>query len=163
MTRAAAASERRQWAAEPSISIANQEGHETWVQSFRGHDINTALQEDFDLPPAHPVGAWQRRFGRHQVLRPQSLLLEDRFRGQSALPYSDRQVRVVMEDQEVANRKAMSGEIHYASFHLILENYPLHRESESKGDYRTVLMVNCFQPAGDAKLRQRTLPRRAAG
>ena len=64
---------------------------------------------------------------------------------------------------EVANRKAMSGEIHYASFHLILENYPLHRESESKGDYRTVLMVNCFQPAGDAKLRQLTLPRRAAG
>ena len=151
--------------AEPSISIAKQEGHETCVQSFRGHEINTALQEDFDLPRLTPwvlgnVDSPGIKYFDRNPCFPYFWKIDT---AGNQLPYSDRQVLVVMEDQEVANRKAMSGEIHYAWFHLILENYPLHRESESKGDYRTVLMVNCFQPAGDAKLRQLTLPRRAAG
>ena len=121
--------------------LAKEQGHDTWVELFRAHDVRN-VQDDMDFSAAHDVGNRQRRtrWGNHYFARNPYFWKIDTAGNQ--LPYMDRQVRVVIENQEVANLRSMAGEVHYSSFYLTLENYPLYRESEAKGDYRTVLLVN---------------------
>jgi peptide/nickel transport system substrate-binding protein len=55
------------------------------------------------------------------------------------LPYLDGINRTTVESRDVANIKVIAGEVDVAGFDLVLENYPLYKENESKGGYRTML------------------------
>ena len=120
--------------------LAKEQGHDTWVELFRAHDVRN-VQDDMDFPRLTPwVIDSVDSVGNHYFARNPYFWKIDTAGNQ--LPYMDRQVRVVIENQEVANLRSMAGEVHYSSFYLTLENYPLYKESEAKGNYRTVLMVN---------------------
>jgi len=54
------------------------------------------------------------------------------------LPYIDRIVHDVVENIEVINLKAVSGEIDMQHRHITWENYPLFIQNQSKGDYRVL-------------------------
>ncbi|MGC8971481.1 MAG: ABC transporter substrate-binding protein [bacterium] len=68
------------------------------------------------------------------------------------LPYIDRIAASVVENAEVVNIKALSGELDFQFKHIILNNYPLLKENEVKGGYNvllwpTALGSNCaFMP-----------------
>lgn len=57
------------------------------------------------------------------------------------LPYIDRIVHDFIEDSEVINLKAMSGEIDFQGRHISFDNYPLFAENAEKGDYRIVKFI----------------------
>jgi peptide/nickel transport system substrate-binding protein len=58
------------------------------------------------------------------------------------LPYIDRIVHDFIEDKEVINLKAMSGELDFQGRHIAFENYPLFAENAEKGEYRIVKFIN---------------------
>lgn len=55
------------------------------------------------------------------------------------LPYIDRMVDRLYENQEILNMKVIAGEMDIASFNLLLKDYPLFRENETRGNYRTFM------------------------
>jgi len=55
------------------------------------------------------------------------------------LPYLDRVEVEVMSDAEVATGAMISGEIDFDGFTTSISNYPLYRQYEEEGNYRTVL------------------------
>jgi peptide/nickel transport system substrate-binding protein len=55
------------------------------------------------------------------------------------LPYIDRIVMDLIEDTEVMNLKAMAGEVDMQCRFMKFSNYPLFKQNEDKGDYRTAL------------------------
>ena len=57
------------------------------------------------------------------------------------LPYIDRIVHDFIEDPEVINLKAMSGEIDFQGRHISFDNYPLFAENAEKGDYRIIRFI----------------------
>ncbi len=58
------------------------------------------------------------------------------------LPYVDRVVMEYVSDLEVANMKAVSGELTVAGLDLLLSNYPVIKDGEQAGDYRTVMVYS---------------------
>jgi len=68
------------------------------------------------------------------------------------LPYIDRISASIVENAEVVNMKALSGELDFQYKHITLNNYPLLKENEAKGGYSvllwpTALGSNCaFMP-----------------
>jgi peptide/nickel transport system substrate-binding protein len=58
------------------------------------------------------------------------------------LPYIDRIVHDFIEDPEVINLKAMSGELDFQGRHIKFENYPLFAENAEKGNYRIVKFIS---------------------
>jgi peptide/nickel transport system substrate-binding protein len=55
------------------------------------------------------------------------------------LPYIDRVVVDIVSDAEVATGKMISGEIDFDGFATDISNYPLYKQHEEEGDYRTIL------------------------
>jgi len=55
------------------------------------------------------------------------------------LPYIDRYVGRLYEDKEVLVMKILSGEIDLSAFNLGLEDYPVLKKNEEKGNYRTTM------------------------
>ena len=55
------------------------------------------------------------------------------------LPYLDRNVLLLVESQEVVALKTISGEASVSSFALTLQDWPLYKENEERGDYRAHL------------------------
>jgi peptide/nickel transport system substrate-binding protein len=55
------------------------------------------------------------------------------------LPYLDRNVLILVESQEVVALKTIAGEADVSSFALTLQNWPLYKENEERGDYRALL------------------------
>lgn len=55
------------------------------------------------------------------------------------LPYIDRIDSVVVTDAEVAQGKMIAGEVDYNGFITTTKNYPLYKQNEERGGYRTIL------------------------
>jgi peptide/nickel transport system substrate-binding protein len=58
------------------------------------------------------------------------------------LPYADSLIIEYVTDLEVMNLKAISGEIHVAGLDMLLINYPVIKEGEQAGNYRTALVYS---------------------
>lgn len=56
------------------------------------------------------------------------------------LPYIDRIDNVLIDDGEIANLEAMAGELDYLYNHAQLRKYPIYKENEQNGGYRTRIM-----------------------
>ncbi len=52
------------------------------------------------------------------------------------LPYIDRIEHMIVENAQMVNLRAMSGEVDMQLRHITFENYPLFQENKEKGDYR---------------------------
>ena len=58
------------------------------------------------------------------------------------LPYIDRIEHIFVENSEIVNLKAIAGDFDFQGRHTNLQNYPLFKESEETGDYRTLVWPN---------------------
>jgi len=118
--------------------IAKKEGYDEWWQCFNFHQLGGDSQQDVDLPTLDP---WTLRkidtYGNKYYRRNPYYWKVDIAGNQ--LPYVEGQDRILVEDLEVLNLKAIAGEFTYASWQLALKNYPLYKKGEKKGNYRTML------------------------
>ena len=90
------------------------------VELFRAHDVGN-VQDDMDFPRLTPwVIDSVDSVGNHYFARNPYFWKIDTAGNQ--LPYMDRQVRVVIENQEVANLRSMAARSTTPSFYLTLEN-----------------------------------------
>ena len=58
------------------------------------------------------------------------------------LPYIDRIEHIFVENSEIVNLKAIAGDFDFQGRHTNLQNFPLFKESEETGDYRTLVWPN---------------------
>ena len=119
--------------------IAKKEGYEYWWELFKvvrnpGYnqwniDVNLPTLDTYVIKKiALDYQVWERNPYFWQV---------DTVGNQ--LPYIDTLIDRLYGNQEVLNMKVMSGEIDLASFSLLLSDYPLLKESEKRGNYRTFM------------------------
>jgi peptide/nickel transport system substrate-binding protein len=55
------------------------------------------------------------------------------------LPYIDKMSYVLVQDPEAIKLKAIAGEVDFEGLHSILKDYPLYKQNEAAGKYRTLL------------------------
>ncbi|NPV80310.1 MAG: ABC transporter substrate-binding protein [Firmicutes bacterium] len=60
------------------------------------------------------------------------------------LPYIDRIFVMVVKDFEMVNMKITSGEVDFAGFNTLLENYPLYRQVAKRNNYRVLMWQDVF-------------------
>jgi len=63
------------------------------------------------------------------------------------LPYIDRIVDRLYENQEILNMKVTAGEIDIVSFNLLLGDYPLFKENEKRGNYHAFMWKSAIGAA----------------
>jgi len=117
--------------------LAKKEGYDNWWQAFKFHMDSLCTQQDPNLPTFHP---WilKKRTPTLEIFERNPYYHKIDTAG-NQLPYIDELVSNVAGDMETANLKVISGEIDFAGMGLSLQNYPLYKENEKKGDYRILL------------------------
>ncbi len=60
------------------------------------------------------------------------------------LPYIDRIETQLVSNREVLNGMIMSGELDFAAYQTDIRNYPMYKQYEEKGGYRTITWTNGF-------------------
>ena len=121
-------------------AIAKEEGFNSWIDAFVFHYNGQTGQNDFDI--------------NMPVLKPWKLTRVDEFGNKfyernpyywkvdtegNQLPYIDRQVRLIVSEPEVVKLKVQSGEIDYGFYNLRVEDLPILKAGEEKGNYKTIL------------------------
>ena len=121
-------------------AIAKEEGFNSWIDAFVFHYNGQTGQNDFDI--------------NMPVLKPWKLTRIDEFGNKfyernpyywkvdtegNQLPYIDRQVRLIVSEPEVVKLKVQSGEIDYGFYNLRVEDLPILKAGEEKGNYKTIL------------------------
>jgi len=120
--------------------LAKGEGYDHWWQAFHFHGISMTHQQDPNLPTLHPWVLKKRTPTLEIFERNPYYWMVDTAGNQ--LPYIDELVSNVAGDVETANLKVISGEIDLVGMGLSLQNYPLYKENEKKGNYRVLLWQN---------------------
>jgi len=114
--------------------LAKKEGFDNWWDCLHYHYWWAPLK-DLNKPTMYPwilkeVGTTYKVFERN----PYYPVVDS---AGNQLPYIDKIVATII-DPEVYQLKITSGEADVAYVHTSLENYPLYKENEEKGDYRVV-------------------------
>lgn len=119
---------------------AKAEGFDNWQARFGVKaDLNYGVQEP-DLPvldPWVPVSNDSQR----QVYERNSYYFKVDTEG-NQLPYVDRVIVEYAADLEVMNLKTISGELSVAGLDMLLVNFPVIKQGEEEGDYRTALVFS---------------------
>jgi peptide/nickel transport system substrate-binding protein len=122
--------------------LAKEEGYSSWPLMFGAHGIIQGIWElatmPIDCPTVMPfMGEKVDSFGNRYYVRNPYYWKVDTEGNQ--LPYIDKSVRILVEDNEVQNLKGIAGE--YTNFGWGgLTSLPMYRENAEKGDYHIVLM-----------------------
>jgi len=117
--------------------LAAEEGYETVLNAFWFHADSGPTQQDAELPTLRPWMLKERTTTQEIFERNPYFWKVDNEGNQ--LPYADTVIANIVSDMETANLKIIAGEIDFAGMPLNLENYPLYRENEKQGNYRTLL------------------------
>ena len=131
--------------------MATDAGHEQWYQLYndKGNRMNNAeIPVIFPwgpnvLPPKSPISL--KRNPYYWKVDPEG----------NQLPYIDAVEFVIVEGGDVLNLRAASGEVDMQLRQITMANYPIFKDSEEKGDYRTMLWGQGF--ATDTALHCNTL------
>ena len=118
--------------------IAKKEEFESWWQGFLFHNTLDDAQQDFDRPrliPWVPVRE-DTAANRYYERNPYYWKIDT---AGNQLPYIDVQARILVENVEVRDAKAIAGEFDHVAFRLLLDKYTLLKEGEAKGDYHVDL------------------------
>ena len=128
---------------EDADKLAKEEGFDGWFQAYTVHSLAIDLaQSDLDLPVLMPwllkeIGPDFRVFERNPyywAVDPEG----------NQLPYIDEITGRLFADQESYTMAAISGEFDIAGLWINRKDYPLCRENEAKGGYRTFLWDNTW-------------------
>jgi len=119
--------------------LAKEEGYDNWWQCFNFH-ANAKWRQDVNLPVNFPwilkkISTTKRIYERN----PYYWMVDT---AGNQLPYADKMVVEIVANAEVYNLKAISGELSYAGYELTLDNYPLYKKNEERGDYEVRLWDN---------------------
>lgn len=113
--------------------LAEEEGFDSWYQLHGHHAAQLPTQIDADRPTLLP---WvlESADSSRKIFRRNPYYWKVDTEG-NQLPYIDK-VRIdYVDNPEVANLKAISGDVDIAGMELLMENIPLIKQNESKGDY----------------------------
>ena len=119
--------------------LAKAAGHDNWYQLLRSHwGLEIQSREDVDLPS---IDTWvldevdaagNKYFSRN----PYYWKIDT---AGNQLPYIDEQTRQLFDSMETIHLQVINGELSYAAFHSVLNNYPLYKSNEAEGGYRVLL------------------------
>ncbi len=117
--------------------VAKEEGFDRWQDCFNYHMRHDwVYPEDFNCPVLDP---WiPKKKSPTQVIFERNPYYWKVDTEGNQLPYIDREIQMIVSDYEVLKLKGMSGEFTHMAAGGIGE-YPLYKESEKKGGYRTML------------------------
>jgi len=123
--------------------IAKKEGYDYWWQCFNFHSMGSKTQQDLDFPT---LNTWILRKiddyqNRYYERNPYYWKIDTTG---NQLPYIDEQIVYQVANTEVANLKAIAGELSLAGQRLSIENYPLYKKNEKKGNYRVMLWAEPY-------------------
>ncbi|MCX7795590.1 MAG: ABC transporter substrate-binding protein [bacterium] len=120
-------------------SIVKESGFQAWYQLF-------SQKMDQRLNPDRPtLRAWKLKTS---ATAPLVIYERNPFYWKidpegNQLPYIDRIQMSLMENKDMINLKAMTGELDFQHRHIIARNYTLFKENEKKGDYRVLRWKGC--------------------
>ena len=121
------------------VAFSHKSEWDSWVDAFVHH--NNRYFEDTTLPRLDP---WilKTRFGVQRMIAERNPYYwgVDQFGNQ--LPYIDRVVYNCVENAEVAQLKAIAGEITAQGRHMKMSSYPVLQENRDKGNYTVKLWPN---------------------
>lgn len=117
--------------------LAKEEGYDYWWQAFQFHNDPYTSQQDPNLPTTHPWVLKERTPTLEIFVRNPYFYKIDTAGNQ--LPYIDEEVANIVGSLETINMKIISGEVDITGMPTSLQNYPLYKENEEKGDYRTLM------------------------
>ncbi len=116
--------------------LAQEEGYDEWWMALNYHRDDSSWEQDVNLPTLGPWVITRVRPTEKVAERNPYFWQVDTAGNQ--LPYVDRIVCKMVTDVEALNMGLVSGELDYAGFNLLMENYPLYKENEDDGDYRVL-------------------------
>lgn len=124
---------------EKLMEIAKQEGYNNWSQLFLAKSSCSFLDPTITLnfPTLCAFVIQSRGLNQTTLVRNPYYWKIDPDGNQ--LPYIDRIQASLVENLEIYNMKIINGEVDFAAAHTGLENYPLYKENEDKGNYRVFL------------------------
>ncbi len=118
--------------------LAKEEGFDAWWKGFTHHFDYMETRQDLDLPTVYPWQLSKITAGGDKFFDRNPYYWKIDTAG-NQLPYIDRQHKMIVGNAEIFNLKAIAGELDRAQFYLTLENYPLYKEGEEKGNYKVTL------------------------
>ena len=119
--------------------LAKAAGHDNWFQLLRSHwGLEIQSREDVDLPS---IDTWvleevDAAGNKYFTRNPYYWKIDT---AGNQLPYIDEQTRQLFDSMETIHLQVINGELSYAAFHSVLNNYPLYKSNEAEGDYRVLL------------------------
>ncbi|MDE0447566.1 MAG: ABC transporter substrate-binding protein [Spirochaetaceae bacterium] len=122
-----------------AADLAKAEGHESWAQLFLSKwPVDVQQRMDPAIPTIDP---WTMvevdELGNKFFSRNPYYWKVDTAGNQ--LPYIDTQDRLLHENLEAVTSKIIAGELDYALQFTTMDNFPLYKEHEERGNYRTNL------------------------
>ena len=127
---------------EQANDVAGQENFDSWVLAFQYHLAYAQDQQDTDLPDITPwtLSSIDELGNKFFDRNPYYWVID--IQG-NQLPYIDRQVGVLVKDDQVRTLKFASGELDAAGENpLPVSDYPLYIENETRGNYKSYLFEN---------------------
>jgi len=119
--------------------LAKEEKYDYWWQCFGFHNPdNIQARPDTGFPVLDPwvLEKIASDGSRYFVRNPYYYKIDT---AGNQLPYIDEQARILIQNIEIIQLKAIAGELSYAGVDLSLKNYPLYKKNEKKGDYHVIL------------------------
>jgi len=126
--------------------LAKEEGYEHWWETFNFHKTYWPGGKDINLPKMGP-------YKRERVTTTELVFVRNPYYHAvdtegNQLPYIDRIIEYLAPDPEITTMKIIAGELDF-SIDASLKDYPLYKENEERGGYRTILMEDAL-PTGIA-------------
>ena len=119
--------------------LAKEAGLDNWYQLLRSHwGLEIQSREDVDLPS---IDTWvldevDAAGNKYFTRNPYYWKIDT---AGNQLPYIDEQTRQLFDSMETIHLQVINGELSYAAFHSVLNNYPLYKSNEAEGGYRVLL------------------------
>lgn len=117
---------------------AEEEGYDSWYELYLNKfNMQYGLPLNPDLPTVTAYKMVKRSSNRREFERNPYFWKVDAEGNQ--LPYIDKLSNEIVSDKEVLQGRIMSGEIDFAGFNNDIRNYPMYRNYEEEGGYKTHL------------------------
>jgi len=125
--------------------LAKEEGYEHWWDAYWFHKAAHVWGKDINLPKVGP-------YIRERITTTERVYIRNPYYHAvdtegNQLPYIDRIINYLSPQAEVGKMKAIAGELDFYFMGPTLLEYPLYKENEEKGGYRTILMIDTL-PTG---------------
>jgi len=117
--------------------LAKKEGFDYWWQAYNAHKNPGYYRWNLDVDlPVIDAYVIKKVTPSYQIWERNPYFWEVDTAG-NQLPYIDRIVGRLYENREILIMKAIAGDLDLCAFHLLVKDYPLLKENEKKGNYRT--------------------------